>query len=508
VLFGDYLLLWDNLSQTCSNGHYYCSEDHLRGHQSADLECYPFEVRESEEFGRFFVATRDISPLELVLIDQPAVVGPATKTKPICLECLKGPLSLSTSIKCDGCHFPLCQNCHVQLSNNSRKLHTVRECNILAKCERSKAIEIEKDSILYATIFLLRMCLLEEDKPGMYKRLHFLMDGDTSDLQDKDSFSWQISKILQCDMGLVNLEHEDVVRLMGIKRTNGSTLLTVDLPAANAIYPIYNLMNSQCYCNTRCSIEEGSLQMSVRAQVFIRKGEEITTRYYPPWEGQPIRQDKVSKHWQYLCGCERCKDPTEFGTYFSAIRCADCLDGYLLPMNLTKVVASPWSCNSCENKLSYFEIMNTLSKVESEIQKWTNTKPIETWSELINLIQESVHPNHYLIFDLKKTMVSQLGSCKDLQFLEDNLTYCQEVLTLVNKLDPGLTPQYAFLLKMTAMTRAELVKALKLSYPDNENVSKRCTELSRKAMAEFRMGAMCLNPKKSSEKKFHKNELG
>ena len=39
----------------------------------------------------------------------------------------------------------------------------------------------------------------------------------------------------------------------------------------------------------------------------------------------------------------------------------------------------------------------------------------------------------------------------------------------------GLTPQYAFLLKMTAMTRAELVKALKLSYPDNENVSKRCT---------------------------------
>ena len=102
-----------------------------------------------------------------------------------------------------------------------------------------------------------------------------------------------------------------------------------------------------------------------------------------------------------------------------------------------QVVASPWSCNSCENKLSYFEIMNILSKVESVIQIWTNTKSIETWSELINLIQKSVHPNHYLIFDLKKTMISQLGSCKDLQFLEDNLTYCQEVLTLVNKLDPG-----------------------------------------------------------------------
>ena len=81
--------------------------------------------------------------------------------------------------------------------------------------------------------------------------------------------------------------------------------------------------------------------------------------------------------------------------------------------------------------------MKIISKVEYKIQEWTNTKPIETWSELINIIQESVHPNHYLIFGLKKTMISQLGSCKDLQFLEDNLTYCQEVLTLVNKLDPG-----------------------------------------------------------------------
>ena len=88
------------------------------------------------------MATRDISPLELVLIDHPAVVGPATKTKPICLECLKGPLSLSTSIRCEGCHFPMCQNCHVQLSNNSRKLHTVRECNILAKCKESKVSSI------------------------------------------------------------------------------------------------------------------------------------------------------------------------------------------------------------------------------------------------------------------------------------------------------------------------------------------------------------------------------
>ena len=72
---------------------------------------------------------------------------------------------------------------------------------------------------------------------------------------------------------------------------------------------------------------------------------------------------------------------------------------------------------------------------------------------------------------------------------------------------PGLTPQNTFLLKMTAMTRAELVKALKLSCPDNENVSNHCTELSRKAMAEFRMGAMCLSPKKIRKISFTNTNL-
>ena len=27
--------------QTCSNGQFYCNEDHLKGHQSAYQECYP-----------------------------------------------------------------------------------------------------------------------------------------------------------------------------------------------------------------------------------------------------------------------------------------------------------------------------------------------------------------------------------------------------------------------------------------------------------------------------------
>lgn len=50
--------------------------------------CLPFKILNSKKFGRYFVATRDIRPLELILVDNPGVVGPATKTKPVCIVCL------------------------------------------------------------------------------------------------------------------------------------------------------------------------------------------------------------------------------------------------------------------------------------------------------------------------------------------------------------------------------------------------------------------------------------
>ena len=54
-----------------------------------DSLCLPFKVVNSNRFGRHFVATRDIKPLELILVDPPGVVGPSTKTKPVCIVCLR-----------------------------------------------------------------------------------------------------------------------------------------------------------------------------------------------------------------------------------------------------------------------------------------------------------------------------------------------------------------------------------------------------------------------------------
>ena len=47
------------------------------------------QVQHSPTVGRFLVASRDIQPLELVLWDKAAAVGPGADTLPVCLECFR-----------------------------------------------------------------------------------------------------------------------------------------------------------------------------------------------------------------------------------------------------------------------------------------------------------------------------------------------------------------------------------------------------------------------------------
>ena len=51
------------------------------------------------------IAARDIKPLELILWEEPAVVGPYSKAGSGCLQCLK---KVDGKYLCSGCQFPMC----------------------------------------------------------------------------------------------------------------------------------------------------------------------------------------------------------------------------------------------------------------------------------------------------------------------------------------------------------------------------------------------------------------
>ena len=63
----------------------------------------------------------------------------------------------------------------------------------------------------------------------MFQRLNHLMEGNTDDLENEVTFTSEAIHLMQTKMHLDNLTKEDVIRFMGIKRTNASTLMTIGL---------------------------------------------------------------------------------------------------------------------------------------------------------------------------------------------------------------------------------------------------------------------------------------
>ncbi|CAF2744623.1 unnamed protein product [Lepeophtheirus salmonis] len=156
--------------------------------------------------------------------------------------------------------------------------------------------------------------------------------GETKDLE-KTKFVEDLVKVMQVKLGAKDIISQDVHQTMGIKRTNASNLSSIGLDGANALYPTYTLMNSHCYCNSRSTIDPKTFQMRVKANRDIKSREEISTRYVTVLEGRPRRRNLIWSGWKFICECKRCEDPTEFGTYFSAIKSLKCSSGFKLSKN-------------------------------------------------------------------------------------------------------------------------------------------------------------------------------
>lgn len=69
-----------------------------------------FQVKTYDKKGRCIVATRDISPNEIIFKEEPLFIGPRfVNPEPVCLGCFT-PLSPISSSKCQKCYWPICDS--------------------------------------------------------------------------------------------------------------------------------------------------------------------------------------------------------------------------------------------------------------------------------------------------------------------------------------------------------------------------------------------------------------
>jgi len=432
----------------------YCGVKHQREHwTSHKAACRPTKVESSPSLGNYLVAARDLNPGDLILDEPVSVLGPPTDCKvSLCLGCYF-PVN---SYRCDGCGTPLCgPTCQ---TNN----HPEEECWLLS--ESGLGRKLEHQPALYGIITPLRLIQLKISDPGRYKKCMALSTNLEARLghPDMEVTRNTARKLVEEVSGLgEDLTMEKVVKILARLDTNTFQVLAqgcgVDLCG---LYTRVALINHNCVQNCRMVFRK-DYTMQVFASVPISKGSPINISYTPPFHTTFTRRNILFRGKQFYCMCPRCTDPTELGSYCSAVCCptTPSCNGYLLPSNPTSTVPSPWQCNKCglvepaeeaaAREVSLFKEQAGMSKDK-----------VEELKALLENFEDKLHPFHGLLTETRQNLTAALGRAEGYSYdrlsIEDltlKKELCLSLLTVCNLLEPGLS-------KSRGITLLELSEAI------------------------------------------------
>ena len=224
-----------------------------------------------------------------------------------------------------------------------------------------------------------------------------------------------------------------------------------------AVFPTFSYLNHNCMANCRYHISHDNKSITVRAMRPILMGEEITISYIGTTLGNIIRRKSFQRHWRFTCGCKRCKDPTEFGTYLQGIRCRECkkeqTNGFMLPEyegtadETVKIYGEEeWKCDKCSNSMQDINVRVLLGDILQKTEFMTYEQSSATWEDLLKELQsELLHPDHYLCMNIKRALIYIYGNkehfdaSKDINKITRKLELCRNYLEVYSKVDVGYT---------------------------------------------------------------------
>ena len=179
----------------------------------------------------------------------------------------------------------------------------------------------------------------------------------------------------------------------------------------HGLYPVFSITNHSCISNTRHATVDDTF--CLLAVVDIKAGEEITTSYKSSSLGSIVRRPPFKTLWNFDCLCRRCTDPTELGTFASAIRCpVGSCPGHCLPVDCLNYT-SDWTCGKCGKIVSSDSAVQITEMVQALCPKGGSIEQLETSLEKI---LEKVHPRHYVAMQIKRMLMLMYGNCSTHRF--------------------------------------------------------------------------------------------
>ncbi|CAG9864920.1 unnamed protein product [Phyllotreta striolata] len=441
-------------SHRCSSCHNarYCCREHQKAHwKQHKPNCRPFKICKDDVLGRHAKATKAINPGEVILQEHPLIWGPALNTIPVCLGCCK-PVDENNSKPCSKCGWPMCSSlceqapCHIP------------ECRYTV-LKRSK-ISIKNFGIThpsYGCVTVLRILYQKQFLPEIWKKLDLLQShceerkGTQNYHKDRMQIAQFILKFFK--LGSIFTE-EDILKVCGILTVNSHEVPLTNPPHI-AIYEKTSMFEHNCSSNcSKTFTSKGNVVLVAGSRV--NKGDNLSICYTDPLWGTANRRHHLNESKYFWCTCKRCSDPTELGTYFSALRCQDSnCKGFLLPKtfldNHTNENERDWHCTRCPSSISWYSVQDLLDRIGTDLSEMPKGDPAECKS-FLKTYEELLHPNHYYLTDVKLALLQMLGNDDDeMKELDEDdlqlkLKLCQNLVGLVKNLAPGERRILGFLL--------------------------------------------------------------
>ncbi|CAH2044084.1 unnamed protein product, partial [Iphiclides podalirius] len=449
-------------TQTCGGCKqvYYCSRTHQKqgwkeGHRS---KCCPYKIQFSPTQGRHMIATRDIRQGEVILKEKPAVVGPRMACTAHCLSCGNKlqPIAAEDRLdyyKCPQCNWPMCgPGC------SKAEVHK-NECLVMTAKGYKSTIKYEngdKAEAAYCVIAPLRVLLMKETDPKQFENIMSL-ESHLDDRMQTQLYTVLKTNLVSFVRNVIGLSFKDetILQVASIFDTNSFDVRSPDgKRRLRAIYVTASMMNHNCRSNTRHVFLGDDHTMVLIATVPIAKGELITATYTQSLWGTLDRRKHLKQSKCFNCECERCRDPTEFGTYLGNIYCSLCngpytdndlMKGAMLVSTNTLDENAPWKCEKCDHYIQGRQMFWGNNALKQDLNKLDKSGPQEL-EEFIDKYNLTLHPTNHLIIQAKLALMQIYGNYKgySLAELPDNLLkrktdLCHELLELADKLEPGWT---------------------------------------------------------------------
>lgn len=282
---------------------------------------------------------------------------------------------------------------------------------------------------------------------------------------------------------LPNASPQLLHRMCGIIDTNA---LEIRLPQSSELLALFTntcIMEHSCIPNTKHTfnysndIKDDLYKITVKVTVPVVKNTHITTMYSHALWGTQARRQHLKDTKYFACKCPRCRDPTELGTYLSAMRCLG--DGNN-SCNGTHLPEDPldddteWACNKCGIKVQNSQVNMLIAQMGEEVenvQMMGGSVPM--LENLLCRLSTFLHPNHYHLYSIKHSLLQLYGrqpSYMSQEILAKKVQMCEGLIKITKTIDPG----NARLSLYTAVLQHELHSAfILLSEKSNADGSKK-----------------------------------